>query len=265
MNNITRGYPKIILFFFIVKQLLKGGKSLKKKWSLITLIMTFFVTGVMALASAHTAHTSHTADATKQEECDCKKCVCEKCKCEKCECEKCPGKSLNPYQDIMDRMMVDMDKVSKDTNMEINFLEQMSIHHNGAVEMADYQIENGKDSELIQLSKAILAEQKSEIQEMTHLISLQKDSKNRITEDYLNRMYKTMEDMMKNTPITPSENLDIAFVELMIPHHQASIDMAMALISLNPNLQVLNYSKKIISDQQIEINQMREYQNKHKN
>lgn len=265
MNNIIRDYPKIILFFLIAKKIVKGGKNLKKKWSLITFFITFFVTGVIALGTTHISHTSHGSEVTTQEECDCKKCVCEKCKCEKCECEKCPGKSMNPYQAIMDRMMVDMDKVSKDTNMEINFLEQMSIHHKGAVEMADYQIKNGKDSELIQLSKAILAEQKSEIQEMSHLISLQKDSKNRITEEYLNKMYKTMEDMMKNTPTTPSENLDIAFVELMLPHHQASIDMAMVLISLNPNLQVLNYSKKIISDQQIEINQMRDYLNKHKN
>ncbi|PKQ35403.1 MAG: DUF305 domain-containing protein [Actinobacteria bacterium HGW-Actinobacteria-11] len=51
------------------------------------------------------------------------------------------------------------------------FLEQMIVHHEGAVEMAQVQVEDGNDPEAIALAEAIIEAQTDEIQEMNDLLA----------------------------------------------------------------------------------------------
>lgn len=51
------------------------------------------------------------------------------------------------------------------------FLTQMVAHHEGAVEMANYEVRTGKSAEAIQLGKAIAAAQESEIKEIKELLA----------------------------------------------------------------------------------------------
>ncbi|MGW9158337.1 MULTISPECIES: DUF305 domain-containing protein [unclassified Microbacterium] len=51
------------------------------------------------------------------------------------------------------------------------FLEQMIMHHEGAVEMAQTQVDEGSDPEAVELAQAIIDAQTEEIQEMTDLLA----------------------------------------------------------------------------------------------
>lgn len=51
------------------------------------------------------------------------------------------------------------------------FLEQMILHHEGAVEMAQAQVDDGSDPEAIELAQTIIDAQTDEIQEMKDLLS----------------------------------------------------------------------------------------------
>lgn len=51
------------------------------------------------------------------------------------------------------------------------FLEQMIMHHEGAVEMAQAQVDEGSDPEAVELAQAIIDAQTEEIQEMTDLLA----------------------------------------------------------------------------------------------
>ena len=51
------------------------------------------------------------------------------------------------------------------------FLESMTEHHNGAVDMAQEEIENGENAEAIALAGAIVETQQAEIQEMEELLA----------------------------------------------------------------------------------------------
>lgn len=51
------------------------------------------------------------------------------------------------------------------------FLEQMIVHHEGAVEMAQAQIDDGSDPEAVELAHTIVDAQTDEIQEMKDLLS----------------------------------------------------------------------------------------------
>lgn len=49
------------------------------------------------------------------------------------------------------------------------FLEQMIEHHEGAVEMAEEQVENGQNGEAVELAQQIIEAQRAEIQEMQEM------------------------------------------------------------------------------------------------
>ncbi|WP_300699352.1 DUF305 domain-containing protein [Bacteroides sp.] len=191
------------------------------------------------------------------------------CKCGVgCQCAQMHSHSMqmthnNVFLIMMDSMMTAMDAAPLDASAEGNFLRQMIPHHQGAIEMAKYEIANGKNKQMIQLAKSILTEQQGEIQEMKAMLALYPFVHNQVpSADYK----KSMDDaMMKMMTATPSDkdlqgkSVDCAFAMVMLPHHQAAVDMSTALLKLVPTGQVATYAARIISDQQIEIQQMAEF------
>jgi uncharacterized protein (DUF305 family) len=63
--------------------------------------------------------------------------------------------------------------------------------------------------------------------------------------------------------IEPSGNSDVDFVRLMLPHHQAAIDMAKAELTHGKDPQMRRLAQEIITDQQSEIDLMRLWLKQH--
>jgi len=59
--------------------------------------------------------------------------------------------------------------------------------------------------------------------------------------------------------VEPSGNADIDFVRLMIPHHQAAIDMAKTQLLHGKDAQMRRLAQEIITDQQLEIQLMQRW------
>lgn len=169
--------------------------------------------------------------------------------------------SQNSFLQIMDRMMLKMDSIPLTASVEYNFLVQMMPHHQAAIDMARYEISNGSDPQMIQLAKSILAEQQGEIQDMQAMLQNYTSVKGVVSPNYQSAMNQTMTVMMQNTPVASQlhARVDCAFAQVMLPHHQAAIDMAVAILRFNPRKEVAIYARRIIGDQQVEIDQMNEY------
>ena len=56
--------------------------------------------------------------------------------------------------------------------------------------------------------------------------------------------------------VGPSGDSDVDFVELMVPHHQAAIDMAKTQLIYGQDPQTRRLAQEIIADQQSEIQRM---------
>ncbi len=56
--------------------------------------------------------------------------------------------------------------------------------------------------------------------------------------------------------IKRSGNSDVDFVRLMLPHHQAAIDMAKTQLVYGKDAQMRRLAQEIITDQQLEIQLM---------
>ena len=63
-----------------------------------------------------------------------------------------------------------------------------------------------------------------------------------------------MHDAMKS--VKQSGNPDVDFVQLMLPHHQAAIDMAKTQLIYGKDAQIRRLAQEIITDQQSEIDLM---------
>lgn len=169
-----------------------------------------------------------------------------------------PAKNI--FLAVMDTMMMKMDEVPKATSPETDFIAQMIPHHEGAIEMAKYEIQNGKNFDMVQLAKSILAEQTNEIQQMQLWLKQARVSNHQIPAEHSENMDKTMTDMMKTMPANDQLiNTDQAFALVMIPHHQAAVDMAKVVLKFSKDLQTTAFAKQLISNEQIEIEQMKTF------
>jgi uncharacterized protein (DUF305 family) len=66
-----------------------------------------------------------------------------------------------------------------------------------------------------------------------------------------------MDRMMKGMAVKPSGDVDRDFVNMMEPHHQGAIDMAVLELRYGRNEQLRRIAQEIIVDQQQEIDAMR--------
>jgi len=165
----------------------------------------------------------------------------------------------NIFLAMMDSMMVEMDQAPKGKSPGADFLLHMLPHHHGAIMMAQYEIKHGKNAEMVQLAKSILAEQQSEIQQMNLLLKAPENMEMTDTL-YQPAMSATMSIMMAHLPQQSRLNdTDHAFAAVMLPHHQAAIDMARVVLRFSKDQQVLAFARSLISNEQIEIEQMSAY------
>ena len=69
----------------------------------------------------------------------------------------------------------------------------------------------------------------------------------------MDKMHMTMD------AVKESDNSDIDFVRLMLPHHQAAIDMAKTQLLYGKDPQMRRLAQEIITDQQLEIELMQRW------
>ncbi len=74
---------------------------------------------------------------------------------------------------------------------------------------------------------------------------------------YLIAMNNSMEKMMYGMIAPPTGKLDHDFVQMMMPHHQAAIDMAQVYLRFGSNAQLQRIAQEIIVEQQQEVVAMR--------
>jgi uncharacterized protein (DUF305 family) len=74
---------------------------------------------------------------------------------------------------------------------------------------------------------------------------------------YLAENDAAMRKMMAGMDVKPSGDVDRDFVDMMVPHHQGAIDMAVAVLRYGHNPVVRRLAQEIIVDQQQEIAAMR--------
>lgn len=156
----------------------------------------------------------------------------------------------NEMMDLMHENMTKMHGMKMTGDADHDFAMMMATHHEGALDMAQEQVDNGRDTMLVNMAKKTLSAQKEEIDQLKKFT----DSHQPAAGDTATSMklMRSMDGAMAGMDHNMKGTTDHHFASLMGMHHQSGIDMAKAYL---PNAKVPELkamAQKIIADQQKE-------------
>jgi uncharacterized protein (DUF305 family) len=146
------------------------------------------------------------------------------------------------------------------------FVADMVPHHEGAVVMAEMAQQRAENPELKALADEIIVAQEKEIAEMesikADLPEADGDTEHSMGEDHMGHMGMDAEGMgmgMDPAELENAGSFDIAFIDMMIPHHEGAVEMANQLLEEGENPQLRTMANAIVASQTAEIEQMRRW------
>jgi uncharacterized protein (DUF305 family) len=182
---------------------------------------------------------------------------------------------LAENQAAMNKMMAGMN-IKPTSDVDHDFTAMMIPHHEGAIEMAQAELQHGRNQKLIRIAQEIVVEQQQEIAAMRLAIG-EPASPTWVTNGardapaaapshkansggdalFVSRSTAAMDKMMTDMAVKPTGDVDHDFVAMMVPHHQGAVDMAQAELQYGQNPQLKTIAQEIIVDQMQEIALMR--------
>ena len=162
---------------------------------------------------------------------------------------------------------MEMDLGPADAELDLRFIDAMTLHHQGAIEMAEQAGEKANHAELKTLAQEIITAQQQEIEQMQQW--RQQWYANAGTEPvmYHSQMGHSMpmsEEMRSSMMMNPDlgaadAEFDLRFINAMIPHHEGAVTMAQEALEKSNRPEVKQLAQTIIDAQQPEIQQMQQW------
>ena len=141
---------------------------------------------------------------------------------------------------------------------DLDFVQGMIPHHQGAIDMAKVVLQYGKDPEIKKLAEGVVKAQEGEISAMNQWLSKADKATLPASPDSAKANDQAMATMMKNMMVPYTGNADVDFVKGMIPHHQGAIEMAKVALQYVKDPTLLKLANDIVSAQEGEIGFMTE-------
>ena len=162
------------------------------------------------------------------------------------------------YETAMAGMMKGMMQ-SMTGKPELDFVQGMLPHHQGAIDMAKVVLQFGKDPEIKKLAENVVKAQEGEIAVMKDWLSKANQASFPVVAGSAKANEQAMAMMMKNMSGTYSGDADVDFANGMIPHHQGAIDMAKVAQQFVKDPLLLKLAGDIVGAQEGEITFMKDW------
>ena len=166
----------------------------------------------------------------------------------------------------MDHSM-SMDLGPADANYDLRFIDGMSVHHQGAVNMAQDVLKQSKRPEMKKIANEMIVAQKREINQMKEWRKTWYPKADNTPMAY----HAAMGHMMAMTPEqtqsmmmtmdlgAADDQFDLRFLNAMIPHHEGALVMAQDAFKKSKRPEMKKLSEEILISQKKEIEQMKEW------
>ena len=166
----------------------------------------------------------------------------------------------------MDHSM-SMDLGPADANYDLRFIDGMSVHHQGAVNMAQDVLKQSKRPEMKKLATNIIAAQKREINQMKEWRKTwypKADNTPMAYHAQMGHMMAMTPEQMQSMMMTmdlgaADDQFDLRFLNAMIPHHEGALVMAQDALKKSKRPEMKKLSEEILTSQKKEILQMKEW------
>lgn len=184
-------------------------------------------------------------------------------------CKKDDKAHLQPHDQnkmmaVFHHMLSQMDTMEMTHDPEIDFPVMMILHHQGAIDMAHLELQQGKNDSLKHIAQKVIDEQQMEIHELQAYLDTLND---KIVEVHAFTMeqethMKKMHELADIQFITG--DIDNDFATLLTIHHQGAIEDSEAYFMYGNDMHLSNKAKSMIEMQTMEITELKNWLMKHK-
>lgn len=166
----------------------------------------------------------------------------------------------NEMMAIMHSMSDDMSSMEMTMDADHDFAMMMKMHHQGAIEMANKELEKGDDATIKTMAQAMITMQQMEIEDLQDFIDSHTPAASDDGEMWDMEAMAAMKRMDKDSDLevlTGDADHDMAI--LMINHHKSAMDMANALLKYGDHEELKSMAAQMIEDQSKEIEELQNW------
>ncbi|GAC1396361.1 MAG: DUF305 domain-containing protein [Pyrinomonadaceae bacterium] len=140
---------------------------------------------------------------------------------------------------------------------DLQFLDTMSAHHQGAVDMARPAETKAQHAELKEFAKNIIADQEKEIAQMKSWREQWYAGKPQAMNMEMSGMMDSMKGMdMSKLNAATGNGFDLMFLDMMTPHHRGAVVMSKEALTKAEHPEIKRLAQQIIDAQEAEIKKM---------
>ena len=160
---------------------------------------------------------------------------------------------LNKFDNILTNMANKMLSAKPKNNITVYFIECMIPHHEAAIYMCQNLLKYTNYEPLIKIANDIIEMQTKGVEQMKSILKENNSLYMNSMEDAYNYTLKYLSIVnrmvyrMKNAP--RCNNINLNFVNEMIPHHEGAISMCENLLKYNINPSLVTVARSIIKEQ----------------
>lgn len=162
----------------------------------------------------------------------------------------------------MDHSNMNSSANASDSPYDLQFIDTMTAHHEGAVDMAKMAPKSTKNAELLKFANAIIIDQSKEMQQMADWRLNWFGAKPKALNMEMPGMKESMSMDMKRLADARDQEFDLLFIEMMIPHHEGAVTMSKDALQKSERAEIKNLANEIIKAQTAEIKLMNDWKAK---
>ena len=145
---------------------------------------------------------------------------------------------------------------------DLQFIDTMTAHHQGAVEMAKMVDGRTQNPDIKKFASQIVADQEKEIRQMKDWRGRWFSGKPEAINMEMPGMMDSMKMDMAELKSSKDKDFDLAFIDMMTPHHAGAIAMAKEAQSKAERAEIKTLANQIIKAQESEIKMMADWKSK---
>ena len=149
---------------------------------------------------------------------------------------------------------------------DLQFIDTMTNHHQGAIEMAEMALKKSNNAELKAFAQKIIDDQKKEIAQMKDWREKWYAGKPEAVNMQMPGMMDSMKmmagDEMKKMEAASGKDFDVHFLDMMTPHHAGAVTMAKEALARAEHPEIRTLANQVIKEQEAEIKEMADWKSK---
>lgn len=145
---------------------------------------------------------------------------------------------------------------------DLQFIDTMTVHHKGAVDMAKMVEGKTQNPDIKKFASQIIADQEKEIAQMKDWREKWFAGKALALNMEMPGMMDSMKMDMAKLSNAKDKDFDLAFIDMMTPHHAGAVLMAKEALQKSEKSEIKALASQIIKTQEAEIKMMGEWKTK---